>query len=487
MPHLKKEKKNIQPVAEAKSSADSLRLLAIVTIIVVALSIIPRIFGIFSDFWLDEIWSYFRLLPLKSPIEIFTKFRSDNNHFLNSLFMFLIGDTGHWYRYRLLSLTTGLLTIPLVWISMKKTDRAEACIATILTAASYLLINFSSEARGYAAVVFFSAAAWYCLQRRLSNRSLTWAILLWFSICLGLLSHLTFLFVFVAAAIWLPYDRMKRHEGWASIAKEWLTCFGVPVAFSACFYVLVVSRIRVVGGPEYNLLDILAETFSYTGGEGQFVNQLTIAWGLVTAGLIGWSLFLLWKRGRSEWLFLLTVIFLAPAAALMIHRPQVLFVRYFLIDIFFGYIALSFLLADFLKSSKLPARVAVMVFLAVFLAGNGFQAARLMEFGRGGYRQAMQFIGETTPWEQITLISDHPVRNGKLVDFYKRFLPPKKDALLLTDYPPSSPPDWIILHSTDEPPRFTEHVKDGYGNLYTQRKLYQYAGPSGWCWAIYSR
>src|SRR3954471_23230922 len=52
-----------------------------------------RLLAIFDDFWFDEIWSWEIVRQLKSPLDVLTlpQAQSDNNHPLNTLFMYLIG------------------------------------------------------------------------------------------------------------------------------------------------------------------------------------------------------------------------------------------------------------------------------------------------------------------------------------------------------------------------------------------------------------
>jgi len=52
-----------------------------------------RFKGIFSAFWLDEIWSLKLVRELGSPLEVVTKLHIDNNHIINSLYMYMVGDT----------------------------------------------------------------------------------------------------------------------------------------------------------------------------------------------------------------------------------------------------------------------------------------------------------------------------------------------------------------------------------------------------------
>ncbi len=483
---VEKESIYLHPPGSGTSNSTVVTL-AIISVIIIAAAVLVRVISIFSDFWLDEIYTCISLRPLKSPLDIFTMFMNDNNHYLNSLFIYFIGDTPDWYIYRIPSLAAGVLTIPMVWLSVRWAGTLEACIASILTAAAYLLINYSSEARGYGLVIFFSAATWYCLQRCLSGRLLRWRILLWISMSLGILSHLTFIFVLGAALIWFIYDRVKQKlEPLWSVALQWLFCFAVPLILSACLYFFVVRRGEGGYGPEYRITDILAETLSYFGGEGQFVVPLTILWGALAAAMALGGILLLRSQGKSVWVFFLMVIFLAPAAALCAHRPGALFVRYFMINIFFGYIALSFLLAEFLRRAK-PLKVAAGIFLLVFIAGNSFQAVRLLEYGRGGYRDALLFIEDNTPGATVAIASDFVFRNEILVDYYRQFMPPGKEVYYVESYPADQPPPWYIIHAIGTASNFKKEITDPEGNTFSLRRIFPCAGPSGFTWAIYSR
>ena len=58
----------------------------------VALAAALRIPGLLTDFWLDEVWSLEMALAIDSPLQVFTAIRTFNNHHLNSLLLFVIGD-----------------------------------------------------------------------------------------------------------------------------------------------------------------------------------------------------------------------------------------------------------------------------------------------------------------------------------------------------------------------------------------------------------
>ena len=48
-----------------------------------------RVFATGGELWLDEVWSLLKIADLTSPLEILTKVKHDNNHLLNSLWMWV--------------------------------------------------------------------------------------------------------------------------------------------------------------------------------------------------------------------------------------------------------------------------------------------------------------------------------------------------------------------------------------------------------------
>ena len=72
-----------------------------------------RIPGLFTDVWLDELWSLANADAVHSPLEVFTSIHSDNNHYLYTLYLLAIGDNlgpgpAAWAVYRIPSLLAGV-------------------------------------------------------------------------------------------------------------------------------------------------------------------------------------------------------------------------------------------------------------------------------------------------------------------------------------------------------------------------------------------
>ena len=85
--------------------------------------------------------------------DVFTGVHSDNNHYLNTLWMYWMKGTEDAGVLRLLSVICGVLTIPAAWWLGVQRGRGMAGVYAGMVACSYPLIHFSSEARGYSGAV----------------------------------------------------------------------------------------------------------------------------------------------------------------------------------------------------------------------------------------------------------------------------------------------------------------------------------------------
>src|SRR5271169_109738 len=81
---------------------------AIAAIGLVVLGAILRVYGARGDLWLDEIWSLVLLEPVKSFGEIIWGINHDNNHILNSIYLYMIGPNATPILLRGLSISFGI-------------------------------------------------------------------------------------------------------------------------------------------------------------------------------------------------------------------------------------------------------------------------------------------------------------------------------------------------------------------------------------------
>jgi len=453
-------------------------------VLLVAVGVLARVVALSTELWLDEIWSLYATRELVSVGEVFTKYQSSANHLLYSLLFYAVGDHESRFLYRLPSLVAGTLTIPLVWLVARPAGRIGAAVAATLTATSYLMIHFSSEARGYALVVFFSVATLYAARRFLEGFRWSWASVFWLCACLGFLSHVMYALTFAAACTWLPVQLFATRRDLKGALLRSLQVLGVPLGFFSALYLVFLRHFWVDGGPEFSWPGILIKTLSYAGG-GPASGLLASLAALLTAAVFLQAIARMRETDSLEWLFFATAILVAPALTLLVQQPDVMFVRYFLISIVFCYVAVGYWAESLFRQGR-SRRLALGFAMLLFVVGNGVNVAHLLRYGRGAYAEGVRFMAENTPGEVVTFFSDHPVRNGMVVDYYGRFVEPHKAFRSVTEYSATErPPTWLILHRFDRPTDIRTSVQDLYGNTYALARYFPYFDLSGWHWFIY--
>ena len=362
--------------------------------------------------------------------------------------------------------------------------RIGAAVAATLTATSYLMIHFSSEARGYSLVIFFAVATLYTARRFLEGFRWTWAILFWLCSCLGFLSHLMYSLAFAAACTWLPVQMFLTQRRMRSALLRSLQVLGVPLAFFAGLYLVFLRHFFVGGGPAFTWPLILTKTLSYAGG-GPASGPLASLVALLTAAVFVHVILRMRKMDSVEWLFFGTAVFVAPALTLLVQQPDVMFVRYFVISIVLSYVAVGYWAASLFRRGR-KQRLAVGLAMLLFVIGNGVNVANLLRHGRGAYTEGVRFMAESTPGDVVTFITDHPVRNQMVVDYYRRFDPTQKAFRHVPDYSATdTPPTWLLVHRFDEPTGIRDSIQDLHGNTYALARHLPYSDLSGWHWLIY--
>lgn len=450
----------------------------IATAVVVAAAIV-RVAASRGELWLDEIWSY-RLAGLQSsPLAVFTAIHHDNNHHLNTLYLYFIQASASWITYRLHTLVTGVATVVLAGIIANRSGRRTALIAMLLAAGSFLLVLYASEARGYALAVFFAFLAIPLADRYFASGRLVWAAAFGVAATLGLLSHLTFLHAYVGLGAWTTYRAARgrpRHIARTLSALHLLPC----IAF-AVLYWIDLQHIVIGGGPTLNASEVLARTLSLGAG-GPVAGPYR--GGVVAVALISCigGVFAARRCGSDLWVLLLVTTIVAPALTFAFVGSNLLYERYFLVVVAFGLMASSWALDAIARRS----RVAALAVVAAFLAGNSVHIARLIRDGRGSYIPALTRISEQAVQRPVTIGGDHDFRQGHLVEFYQHFVPRGSEIEYHASFEWAvAGPEWYLVHSQE--PTFQpepELIVEG-GRRYELSATYRHDGPSGWSLAVY--
>ena len=445
-----------------------------------------RVPGIFTDFWLDEIWTLEIVKGLSSPLEVFTKVTGSNNHHLNTVFCYLLGTERPWPVYRIFALLAGIGSVGLAYFVGRESGREEAVLAAVLVAGSYLMIQFSTEARGYSAVVFFAFLAWLAARRFARRWAWRWAIVLWATTALGFLSHLMYLHAFVGIGLWLVVHLLVTREDRRGALAAGVRAYGVPVLLAAAFYFAVYRRMELTGSPERELLGVLARAFSTAGG-GPLAGPMAVAVSIVFAALLVAGVVRLARERDTSWIPYLVIIFVSPGIVLAMRSAETAYVRYFLLSFAFGYLAIAHLLAVAWRAGHGGRALATVVVL-LFLAGNALGTARFLRYGHGGYAAAVRYMSEHTPGRIISVTSDDDFRHKLILSYYRRVLPAgKKLGYVESGSPRASGPAWVLHHRFGDLGEVAPTIRDRSGDVYDLAETWRYCGLSGWNWMLYGR
>ena len=270
--------------------------------------------GLFDDFWLDEIWSWRITRSMHSIGDVLFSpaARIDNNHPLNTLLIYLLSDQRHWWIWRVPALIAGIGSIPLGFAIMRRRGVSEAWFAGVLFTLSYPLIFFSSEARGYALVVFFVLLAIDALDHAQHSLSLGWDLLFWFACAMGFLSHLTFVHAYVAMLVWST-ARMIRRRQFARLARLHL----IPLAFFAWLWWVFARHVIIGGSPPQRVSEAIVDAIGRLFASGESHTAALIATALA-AGLFIWSMIALRRRPVAAISIALGIVVM-PAMALTVQ------------------------------------------------------------------------------------------------------------------------------------------------------------------------
>ena len=181
--------------------------------IVVGLALIVRLFALNGGLWFDEI----RLLTEFGSMDfgsVLTTYGSDNNHPLYTILSWLsIKSFGpESWALRLPALLFGLLSLLVLGhLAALVLGEKKALLVTFLTAISYHHVWFSTNARGYTALLFFTLAATYELICLLDDRGRERLLTYSFSLALATFVHATAIFVAFThlVVVWFMTDRSR--------------------------------------------------------------------------------------------------------------------------------------------------------------------------------------------------------------------------------------------------------------------------------------
>lgn len=440
-----------------------------------------------GDFWLDEIWTYDLARGLDSASAVFTQIHHSNNHHLNTLIFYALGERPEWAVYRVPALVAGVASIALAAGLALRRGRLEGVLAAWLVALCFPLVHFSSEARGYALSLCFALAALWALERDLERPRAATALAFGACVILGFLSQLVFLFFYAGAAV----ESLVTAAGLARSAHSLrpavvllLRLHALPLLALALLTWVDLREFRPAGGSPFEPAWFTARLVGYALGL-PVRRELAPLYAVLAA--VPWiaGLRLLWRERRDLAVGLAVAGLVAPLLGFAVVRPEVVAVRYFLIGIALTLLIATPVLADALRRGGV-ARALAAALLLVYAVGNGVHAAGFLEDGRGGYGEALAHMARATPGPRIVVGGRHDWRNQTVLEFYApRVLRGQTlEYHSKEDWPPGGPA-WFIWDRAEAPEEEREELVYPGGVRFRRVATFDHAALSGFTWTLY--
>ncbi len=400
-----------------------MNVLRYLIVLVVLIGVVARlVVSSASDMWFDEVLTVSLVSPLSSWWEVF-RINHDNNHLLNSLYLYLLGENSPVWQLRLPSTIFGLALIGAAVCSWpQQRSQTYNGTLTLILASSFLMLVYSTEARGYAGCLFFSLSLYLLPRPGTTEPQLARVVVVSALIVGGFLSHPLFYltyFAFIFAECAEILKQQRSLEAAIELGKRHI----VPCSVAIMYYVLFVHSLPPVSAPVLPYLVTVVSAFSQASG-GPEVREIGNVSGIVgcwaALSLLAIATVSVVKGGFSffQKVFIVVVVAIAPTLAAMLEQPSTLTERYLILSVLFTYVAAAGGFVAMCSRGR-GWRWCGQSLLIVFLLLNAAACIRFVKDGRGHLSSLIRFIAEEPSLHgPIAIGGDHDARIGPLISFY---------------------------------------------------------------------
>ncbi len=469
------------------------RVLQLTVVGLLALGAALRLAMGFESFWLDEAWSHAMARQAQSALEIFTSFRHDNNHPLNTLYLYAIDDIvgrGHWITFRLPALVAGWLSL-VVLVPIASRWGRLTCIATIaLATTSFPLISASAQARGYAGAILCSllyvALTPLALREENAQREAWRAGASTIVAAIGLLFHPTFVYVLVGAILGSAAEAWIEGRSARRILVRVVVRHAAPALVVGALLFGLYTDLQIGGGLEYDRFVSLRQAIAQTMALPRRGPGTWLATGIALV-LMAQGLRVLVRNRDPRAAFFVGTIFLAPCAVIVVADPQLFYARYLLAIFPWFYLLVAIGLADAWRSGVIGRSLAVAV-LAFFLGSNLWRTSTVLVEGRNDYVRTLDYIDRETDGPVIEIGSDHDFRNATVLRFYAERLASARPVVYRNAAQwPAAGPEWYLRHDWKAGHDPEERVSPRPGLRYRRVASFEHGPGDGFQWFVYRR
>ncbi len=463
----------------------------------VALALLIRLPGLFTDLWEDEIFWIGRSFAADSWTDLLTGDRLDGKSLLVDSYFRLLGLGRPDWLYRVPALVAGLAAVLFVGVASERYGRRVSLLSTFLAAVSYLLVYYATEARGYssamlASVLTFHSAA--VLEETGDSRRA--APLYWLAAFIGTLSHAGYLFALAGALAWNPPGRfgIGRAGAWA----RWVVFHSFPLALAAAYVVWFAGAHTLGGSPSGPVRALLDFGGYVTGLRGGWLAEGLAFLAVAAVAVFEWTRLRRTRAGEAR--FLLVAMGIGPLSAIVLAaatgRGRFLYPRYFLTLLPFLLVLVARSI-DFLWEGGRWRKAAAAAAAAALAAGSAAQLVDFYRYGRGQYREGIRYMSARSEGDVVEIGSVQNDRRLAVVLWYYGSLRPVAKKIRFVEgaaFRPSGP-EWLVIdfgmNERDEAGGFDRPPRPRWprspGENYRLERQFPFAGPSGFLWNVYRK
>jgi hypothetical protein len=464
--------------------------LAIAAIMLAAL--VLRVLAARGELWLDELWSLYLLDEVAARHDLLWGLAVDNNHYLNTAYLYLVGADAPVLLQRGLSILLGVATVAAAGLAMRASGPAAVLCAMAFFAMLYPFVNYGSEARGYAGQILFTLLAILLAERVVERPKLGFR--LGIVNVLGALFQPVMLGTIATLMAWTAWTALPPNGSFLSRfsvaertvrrAYSWTARLLIPILAVIAFAVIHAGGYRINGTTPFSINGFVR---GYGGllklllGLPDAMPDLFVLAAPVVALLLAAFRF---PRADHRRLSLYVMFLLAlPAAMLFARLPNIQIPRYYLPSGAVFVMLLAELFASAWRAG--PAwRAAGFCMVAAIAAGNAVELSRLLENGRD---QSAAMIREIAAEGPALVGSDQDIRNRPVIAYFaKRFRLPLRYVLHAELC--RAKPRWIVSSGgPDSMPGAIAVDEAGCHLVFRKQAYYPQWGLSGLSWTVFRR
>ena len=455
-------------------------------ILLAALAI--RIIAARGELWLDEIWSLHLIDQIKAGI-VLPSLATDNNHYLNTLYLALVGPDAPPLAQRALSIMLGTAAVAVAGWLQRPRGAVAMIAAMTLFALVFPLVDLGSEARGYAGMSLAALLSIAAAERAMARRDGRSALLLGVMNVTGVLFQPLMLGMIGGQGIWAlwvawhdshnirtTYERVRDLFAWTvRLLIPVVVVIGIAVHFGGNGYALGgvqdFGPLRMLGGIALNLRLVL-------GLPDATPNALVL---VIALALIALAAALRRPQGDRRLSLYLAVMFAMPTAMFLARLPNTDIPRYYLVsDICFLLLVADLCAELWARGGGL--RVLSPVLIVAMLIGNLVEAERLIRLGRGDVTHMLSVIAREGAGP---ITSNADLRDRPVIKFFLNQLQMQGPFVDFDDVC-KTPPRWILtsdLHSVL--PDETTIGGPDCSLTFKRVETYGFWGLSGFPWTLY--